>query len=127
MNKLAKLLPMIGAAIVLIFGTAPAALAGTDATATVCYSYCPAAHVIFHNNGDWVRVCDDAADGYAVVIDGYGPQGELIRNWNTHGVGTCADFYYDFSDGYTIQFRVCLGVASTNTLVTCGPWVSAVT
>jgi hypothetical protein len=128
MRKLAKLLTVLGAAGVLIFGAAPAALAGTDATAQVCTATaCPAGTATFLNNGDWFRVCDDSADGYAVAMDGTRPHGDPIRNWNTLGAGTCEDFHYDFSEGYNIPFRACIGVASTNTLVACGSYVHGVT
>lgn len=119
MKRLATLLTVIGAAIVLIFGTAPAAFAGTDSTAYVGGT---AGTVNWHNVGDTLQVCDNAADGYAVAGEAVRPSGGTVRVWDPHGAGTCASVAYDFSEGYTIPIRACIGVASTNQIVACGPW-----
>ncbi|MFL6163727.1 MAG: hypothetical protein ACJ74U_16095 [Jatrophihabitantaceae bacterium] len=113
---------MIGAAGVLIFGTAPAALAGVDSSARVCDSYCPAGTVNWHNVGDTLQVCDNAPDGYAVAGEAIRPSGGTIRLWDPHGAGTCVSVAYNFSEGYTIPIRACIGVASTDTIVACGAW-----
>jgi len=123
MTRLAKLLTVIGAAVVLILGNAPAALAvGTDSTAYVCDSYCPAGTVNWHNVGDTLQVCDNAPDGYAVAGEAIRPSGGTVRVWDPHGAGTCVNAAYNFSEGYTIPIRACIGVASTNTIEACGPW-----
>jgi len=127
MKKLAKLLTVIGAAVVLLFGTAPAAMAGTDAHAQVCDSAaCPAATVYFHSYGDWFRVCDTVVDGYSAVNDFYRPSGDHIQDWNDLGGGYCADFDYNFSEGYTVQFRACIGKSSTRVLIACSLWAYGV-
>jgi hypothetical protein len=120
MKVLAKLLTVVGAAVVLLIGTAPAALAGSDAVAYVCDSYCYAGSVYFHNYGDYFTICDKAPDGYAVALDGFRPSGDEIRAWDTHGSGTCVTADYNFSEGYTIEFWACIGYGSTNTLIACG-------
>lgn len=122
MKRLATLATVIGAALVLIFGTAPAAFAGTDSTASVCYSYCPAGTVNWHNVGDTLQVCDNAADGYAVAGEAVRPSGGTVRVWDPHGAGTCVSVAYDFSEGYNIPIRACVGVASTNQIIACGSW-----
>jgi hypothetical protein len=123
MTRLATLLTVIGAAVVLIFGTAPAALAvGADSSATVCDSYCPAGTVNWHNVGDTLQVCDNAPDGYAVAGEAIRPSGGTVRVWDPHGAGTCVSVAYDFSEGYTIPIRACIGVASRDEIDACGSW-----
>ena len=124
MKRLATLLTVIGAAVVLIFGTAPAALAaaGRDSIAIVCDAYCPAGTVNWHNVGDTLQVCDNAPDGYAVAGELIRPSGGTIRIWDSHGAGTCVSVAYDFSEGYTIPIRACIGVASRDEIDACGAW-----
>lgn len=126
MKKLTKILTTTGAAGLLMFGMAPSALAGSDAHAYVYSGSVEAADANFISNGDNFVVCDDYKDGYSAVLSGIRPDGNSFVRWQNSGAGTCTIFYFDFTEGKTIPFQVCLGVSATGAIVKCGATVYGV-
>jgi hypothetical protein len=120
MTKFINLLTVLGAAGAVLVGTAPAALAGTDATNYYGYQ----SHGHFYSYGEHVTVYDDYPDGYSGVVEYYrsdtGGHGFL---WNGQGAYTSKDFNLGMPEGSTFQFRACIGDGSRGVLIACnGTW-----
>jgi hypothetical protein len=96
------------------------------ADSSVCaYASC-AGKATFVSLGEHLKVYDNVADGYSVVVINYRQDlGGPFYGWNHTGAGTVTDYNLSMPEGDWIQYQVCLGVYSSRTILTstCGGWV----
>jgi hypothetical protein len=121
MRRIVKFLALPVAAFGIILGTAGIASAHSDGP-TVCNSDPESACVKFYNNGDVIRVWDEACDGHASVGKVEIPaEGIYDYIWNTAGCGTYVDHSYGTSvaEGTRVYYYACFGVYSTRTVNHC--------
>jgi hypothetical protein len=115
-----------GASVALALSTAPqAAAAGLDGCAA---GGCEVGYGRWVADGDKMWVCDNAADGYSIVVEAYVDNVAQSRKWHTRGAGSCTERSYgDVPERVLIAWRACRGDYSEDTIKSgsCGVWVQA--
>jgi len=93
-----------------------------EAASAVSTKHCiPGACATFETFGDHLFVEDTAADGKGAVGDMKGRS----PCYNSSGRGSVRDCNYNFPEGGTVEFRVCLGDSGRVLWYTCSGWVRA--
>ncbi|GAA2635140.1 hypothetical protein [Streptomyces axinellae] len=116
---------MAGSAALALMGLAGTAHAESGSAGPTATLQAAAGSTTWYPDGGKLVICDNAADGWSVVVDAR-VGGATKYTWHTSGAGKCTErSYRGLPEGATVNFRVCSGDYSENLIQwdTCGGWV----
>jgi len=141
LRKVGRAVVVAATAMLVVVGTATAALAAQNASTTCQVTYeigtdwgyvCGDAYFTANSSSgtEKLELCDDSADGHSAVVVNirYDLGGGVYYGWVTGGKNDCKTWVLHIPEGKAIDFEVCPGESGSGAILwdLCGNWTRGI-